>query len=223
MAEATDIIQPTKAETDNPTTKFGQALVDFAQRVDELADKETNMTHKQMWLALGAEAVVGATAVALVGSGHQIDSFQTIKQMMEQSGHTGLVWWGQSVDDRSIVRSVEGVIKGSLPSGDPNMKIGDFARALIEGGFKDPDGKPVFLLSQEASAKVSSLLKNLGNLEGARDKIRDILILGGVGSAVFAGLQSKASEKVKVSAPIGKIPAVLPMIASTMRGLSKLF
>lgn len=231
MAEATNTKEPV-ATTDNPKTRFGRALVDFAQKFDELANRETNVTHKQMWVALGTEAVMGATAVAFVGSGHQINSFLKIQELMMETGHSGSIFWHQESerlgpDLYARVKATEGVIEDSYYSwgADLNMKVGDFARALIEGGFKDsPDGsRPVFLLSQEASARVSSLLKDLGDLEGARDKIRDILLLAGVGSVVIAGLQSKANEKVKVSAPTGKIPAVLPMIASTMRGLSKLF
>ena len=38
-------------------------------------------------------------------------------------------------------------------------------------------------------------------------------MLSGVGSVVYAALQAKANEKVKVSAPIGKIPGVLPAMA----------
>ena len=40
---------------------------------------------------------------------------------------------------------------------------------------------------------------------------------------MVAALQAKAGEKVKVSAPVGKVPAVLPTIANVMRGIGELF
>jgi len=217
MTEATDIIQP-KAETDNPTTKFGRALVSFAQKFDELANRETNVTHKQMWLALGTEAVVGATAVALIGSGGNTDinpynAYHSFYKLMAGNHPHPPIntveyvnwvdsWWGaQGMDYNMKVKDLAERITGTLAGSDPSRSI----------------------LSPEKVEEINSYLRNLNRLEGIRDQTRDVVLLAGVGSIFAAWLQNKASEKVKISAPTGKIPAVLPMIASTMRSLSKLF
>ena len=201
-----------------PTTKFGTALVGFADRMDALATKETNLTHKQLWLALGMEAVVGAIAIGAVGSGNEVSSKDIIFGLMEKMKYTGTVTgqdWG--------IRMQEGQWNAHFGWSFSDMKIGDFARALIEGSFKDGTGRSVFLLNNESTAAVVKQLDQLGDLEGKRDQLRNLFLLGGVGSAVFATLQAKGGEKVKVSAPVGKIPAVLPAIANVMRGLGKLF
>lgn len=201
-----------------PTTRFGTALVGFADRMDTLAGKETDLTHKQLWLALGTEAVVGAVAIAAVGSGAEVSSKDIVFDLMEKIRYTGTVtgndWRIQMQEGQWIAHSGRWF---------PDMEIGKFAKTLIEGGFKDETGKSVFLLSNETTANLAKQLDQLGNLEGKRDQLGNLFLLGGVGSAVMAGLQAKAGEQVKVSAPVGKVPAVLPTIANVMRGIGKLF
>jgi len=93
------------------------------------------------------------------------------------------------------------------------MNIGDFARKLIEGGFRGETGKSVLLLTKESTANIVKQLDELGDLENKKDQLKNLFMLSGVGSVVYAALQAKANEKVKVSAPIGKIPGVLPAMA----------
>ena len=104
-----------------------------------------------------------------------------------------------------------------------DLKIGDFARFLIEGGFKDETGKSIFLLDSGATVDIIKQLDQLADFESKRDQLRDLFALGGVGSMVVAALQAKAGEKVKVSAPVGRIPAVLPTIAKVINGVGELF
>jgi len=66
-------------------------LVSFADRMDTVAGKETSLTHKQLWLALGTEAVVGAVAIANVGSGNEVNSKEIIWNLMEKMKYTGCV------------------------------------------------------------------------------------------------------------------------------------
>ena len=201
-----------------PTTNFGAALVGFADRMDALATKETNLTHRQLWLALGTEAVVGAIAIGAVGSGSEVSSKDIVFGIMEKMNYTGTVTgqdWG--------IRMQEGQWNSHSGWGFPDMKVGDFARTLIEGGFKNKAGKSVFLLNNESTANIVKQLNQLGDFEGKIDQLRNLFLLGGVGSAVVAALQAKAGERVKVSAPVGKIPAVLPTIANVMKGIGKMF
>lgn len=201
-----------------PTTKFGTALVGFADQMDALAGKETNLTHRQMWLAIGTEAVIGATAIALVGSS-KVSSEAIVYGLMEKMKYTGIVdnWpdWGRM--------SIEGEQMMTLGSPKPDMKLVEVARALVEGGFKDEFGTPVYLLGNESTKEIIRALGQFRVFENKREQIKDLFLLGGVGSAVIAALHSKAGEKVKVSAPVGKMPAVLPTIANVMRGIGKLF
>ena len=200
-----------------PTTKFGTALVSFADRMDALAGKETNLTHKQLWLALGTEAVVGAVAIALVGSGEEINTEVIRSSLIERMKYSG------TVNGQEWVIARPGEQRFSWGWGFLDMKIGDFARTLIEGGFKDSTGKSIFLLNDESTANIVQQLDQLTNLEDKRDQLRNLFLLGGIGSVVGAALQAKANEKVKVSAPVGKVPAVMPAIANVMRGIGKLF
>jgi len=98
-------------------------------------------------------------------------------------------------------------------------------RDLIEGahGISDSSGKPLFQLGGESLETLADKFEQLRAFEGKRDQLRNLFLLGGVGSAVVAALHTKAGEKVKVSAPVGKMPAVLPTIANVMRGIGELF
>jgi hypothetical protein len=226
MAEATELTGLAPKET-HPVTEFGTALTGFADQIDVLAGKETNFTHRQMWLALGSEAVVGAAAIAAVGAfhigGNVINPEDILAPLMEKMKYTGTVTDGTTEDWRYWLMAEKGEVTARHQGWKYVQNVGEFARGLITGGIKDETGKSVFLLNNETTANVINLLGQLSKLEGTRDQLRNLFLLGGVGSALIAALQAKAGEKVKFSAPIGKIPAVLPAIANVMRGVGKLF
>ena len=211
-----------------PTTKFGTALVGFADRMDALASKETNLTHRQMWLAICTEAVIGGLVIAGAKSGYEDTPVLAVYQLLEKIEHAKTAAGtatSVTMEGGKVLHLPFGGWTEMVPSADGGISLGQFTRDLIEGahGISDSSGKPLFQLGGESLETLADKFEQLRAFEGKRDQLRNLFLLGGVGSVMVAALQAKAGEKVKVSAPVGKVPAVLPTIANVMRGIGELF
>lgn len=197
------------------STRFGSSLVGFADRLDHLANTETDLTHKQMWLTTGAAATLGAFAIATAGREPLIDPFDTIQNII-----TGMARKGKFLPEGTFPLSRSGFEgrEALFPLLDQGkMSISDFARALIEGGLKGSSGKSVFLLDPEATERITGLLDELGHHTAKITNTERLLLLAGAGSVTLALLGSKAKEKVKVST------VALPAFAKVVREIGKLF
>lgn len=201
-----------------PATKFGKSLVSFALTVENFANIETNKTHGDMCKALGTEAIVGAVAIASLGSGHEIDSLHVVESIMEKTKHVGRVFSEQPNIDAFKTDGQREIDKYFNYMGRYDVKLDDFARSLIQGDFKDSSGKPVYLLDQKETGEVAKLLDQLNSLENIRDKWTEFMALTAVGSAmILTTAKEKANEKLKYST------TVLPLASKAIKAIGNLF
>jgi len=205
-----------------PTTKFGTALVGFADRMDALASKETNLTHRQMWLALGTEAVIGGLVIAGAKSGYEGTPVHALYQLLEKIEHAKTAAGTASsvtMEGGRILHLTFGGWTEMVTSSDGEITLGQFTRDLLEGarGISDSSGKPLFQLGGESLETLAEKFEQLRAFEGKRDQLRNLFLLAGAGSAIVAAIQVKAGGKVRVSSTI------MPAIAGVVRGIGELF
>ncbi|RLC34264.1 hypothetical protein DRH14_03340 [Candidatus Shapirobacteria bacterium] len=194
-------------EQPNIKTRLGQALYGLGERIDEIANRETNLSHRQVWLGTGALALIGAYGIAeweaAKFSGEEIRLYFTdspgFKALGKQSYELWEKWYNYT--------------------NNAETNVGGLAEAITRGDLI-ADGKT--FLSPEGTANITSNLLELAKIKQVPRFLEGMLLLVTASAGIVNVLSTKAKKPVKISGPVGKFPGVLPGLAKFSKALAEM-
>lgn len=201
----------TKVERNQqPSTSLGKSMVDYAKRLKTWSDTETNLTHKDMVLRVGALTLVGGAILALnpqfiespeLSSDQVMLILDSLKPQSVQrlSYHDGLV--GVTIDDTYKAWSGWYTNLEVLA-----RNLADVSQGAVTNGL----GENVSLLSADKSDFISQQLDKIQNIRDLVTGTGIVGILNGVGEIASSLSSMISSDKVVNSTTV--VPAFANLV-----------
>jgi hypothetical protein len=204
-----------------PTEKFSKALIEFADKMDQLSAKEAG-SHGEMYSYAAAILIVTAIGLAFGPDNNpKVDSQIEVLKLLSNSansvndGASGLLefhinnpngTWSQWVAE-----AAEGSLKFKPEQGKFMIDLKQFLRNVV-AGMQTTQGEYLYKLNPEKAASIANLLNQIDNLQ----KLGQMMLAGSgaIALSVMNQARSKMQEPLKVSTSVG------PKIAQGARTLS---